>query len=96
MVKDTAQEKQEGLNQLEYQFPTGLVCKHDPKVLVTQHLSQVSSYCSYDHDSFEDEIFTEGTQEWEEVLHREANTNMTKYKSITMDELVGIIDHTTQ
>jgi hypothetical protein len=42
MVKDTAHVKQEGLNQLEYQFPTGRFHKHDPKGLVLQHASQVS------------------------------------------------------
>jgi hypothetical protein len=60
MVRDTAQEKQEGLNQLEYWFHTGHFHKHDPKGLVPQHTTQVSSYWSYAHDSFEDEIFTEG------------------------------------
>jgi hypothetical protein len=37
MVKDIAQEKQEGLIQLEYIFPAGLFCKHDPKGLVPHH-----------------------------------------------------------
>jgi hypothetical protein len=34
MVKDSAQAKQEGLNQLEYRFPTGRFHKRDPKGLV--------------------------------------------------------------
>jgi hypothetical protein len=86
MVKDTAQVKQEGLSQLEYRFPTGHFRKHDPKGLVLQHASQVSSCWPYAHDSFEDEIFTEGAQDWEEVLHRRANPNMTKFKAMTMDD----------
>jgi hypothetical protein len=70
MVKDNAQEKQEGLIQLEYQFPTCHFRKNDPKGLVLQHARQVSSFWPHDHENFEDEIFTEGTQDWEEVVHR--------------------------
>jgi hypothetical protein len=86
MVKDTAQAKQEGLSQLEYRFPTGHFHKHDPKGLVLQQTSQVSSCWPYAHDIFKDEIFIEGTQDWEEVLYRRANPNMTKFKEMTMDE----------
>jgi hypothetical protein len=96
MVKDIAQEKQEGLSHLEYHFPTGRCRKHDPKGLVLQHQSQVSSCWPYDHDSFEDDIFTKGTQDWEEVLHRIANPSITKFKVMTMDEQVDTIENTTQ
>jgi hypothetical protein len=96
MVKYTAQKKQEGLSQLEYRFPTGHFCKHDPKGLVLQHALQVSSCWPYAHDSFEDEIFTEGAQDWEEVLYRRDNPNMTKFKAMTMDEQVETIEHTAQ
>jgi hypothetical protein len=34
MVKDIAQVKQDGLSHLEYRFPIGQFCKHDPKGLV--------------------------------------------------------------
>jgi hypothetical protein len=60
MIRDTAQVKQEGLNQIKYHFHTGHFLKNDPKVLITQHATRVSSYWSYDHDSFEDKIFTKG------------------------------------
>ena len=86
MVKDTTQEKQEGLSQLEYRFPVGHFPKHDPKGLVLQHVLQLSSCWPYSHGSFQDEIFTEGTQDWEEVLHRRDNPNMTKFKEMSMDE----------
>jgi hypothetical protein len=59
LVKDIAQAKQEGLSQLEFRFPTGRFHKHDPKGLVLQHASQVSSCWPYVHDKFKDEIFTE-------------------------------------
>jgi hypothetical protein len=96
MVRDTAHVKQEGLNQLEYQFHTGRFHKHDPKGLVPQHVVQVSSYWPYAHDNFEDEIFTEGAQDWEEVLQRRANLNMTKFKVMSLDEQVETIEQTTQ
>jgi hypothetical protein len=59
MVKDTTQDKQEGLSQLEFQFQNGHFRKHDPKGLVLKHASKVSSCWSYAHDKFEDEVFTE-------------------------------------
>jgi hypothetical protein len=50
----------------------------------------------YAHDSFKDDIFIEGSQDWEEVLHRRSNPNMTKFKEMTMEEKVETIEHTTQ
>jgi hypothetical protein len=44
LVKDTAQAKQEGLSQLKFRFSTDQFCKNNPKGLVLQHASQVSSY----------------------------------------------------
>jgi len=84
------------LNQLEYWFHRSHFHKHDPKGLVPQHLTHVSSYWLYAHDIFEDEIFTEGAWDWEEVVHRRANQNMIKFKVMTMDEHVDTIDQTTQ
>jgi hypothetical protein len=95
-VKDTAQAKQEGLSQLEFRFPTGRFCKHDPKGLVLQHASQVSSCWSYAHDKFEDEIFTESAQDWDEVVQRMANPNMTRFKAMSMDEQVETIEKSAQ
>ena len=43
MVKDTAQAKQEGLNQLEFWFQTDHFCKHNPKGLFLKNASHVSS-----------------------------------------------------
>jgi len=40
----------------------------------------------YTHDKFENEIFTEGDQDWEEVLQRKSNPNMMRFKFMTMDE----------
>jgi hypothetical protein len=44
------------------------------------------------HDTFEDEIFTECTQDWEEVLQRKYNLNMTRFKDMSMDEQVETIE----
>jgi hypothetical protein len=56
----------------------------------------VSSCCPSAHDNFEDEICTKGAHDWEEVLHRRYNPNMTKFKEITMDEKFETIEQTTQ
>jgi hypothetical protein len=63
LVKETTQAKQEGLSQHEFRFPTGQFRKNDPKVLVLQHSSQVSSCWPYAHDKFEDEIFKKCAQD---------------------------------
>jgi hypothetical protein len=88
LIKNTAQAKQEGLSQLEFKFLTVRFCKHNSKDLVLQHASQVSSCWPYIHDNFEDEIFTECTQDWDKVVQRMANPNITKFKAMSMDEQV--------
>jgi hypothetical protein len=50
----------------------------------------------YAHDNFEDEIFTEGAQDWEEVLQRRVNLDMTKFKAISLDDHVETIEQTNQ
>jgi hypothetical protein len=84
------------LSQLEYKFPIGRFQKHDPKGLVLQRASQVSSCWPYAHDKFEDKIFTECAQDWEEVLQRKYNPNMTRFKAMSMDERVEMIEHMAQ
>jgi hypothetical protein len=88
-VKYTTQEKQEGLSHLEYRFLTGRYHKHDPKDLVSKHVGQVVSYWPYAHDKFEDEAFTENAQNWDEVLQRKSNLNLTLFKAMSMDEHVN-------
>ena len=86
LVKDTAQAKLEGLSQIEFRFLTNRFRKHDPKGLVLQHASHVSSCWLYAHDKFEDEIFTECAHDWDKVVQRMANPNMTRFKAMSMDE----------
>jgi hypothetical protein len=86
MLKYTTQAKKEGLSQLEFQFQIGLFRKHDPKGLVLKHASQVSSSWPYTHDRFEDEIFTENAQNWDEVMERMDEPKVTRFKAMSLDE----------
>jgi hypothetical protein len=86
LVKDTAQGKKEGLSQLEFRFPTCRLHKNDPKGLVLQHALQVSSCWPYAHDNFKDKVFTENAQDWDEVVQRIVNPNITMFKAMSMDE----------
>jgi hypothetical protein len=95
-VKDTLQAKQEGLIQLEFQFQIGHLCKHDPKVLILKHASQVSSYWPYAHDCIEDEIFTENAQDWDEVMARMADPKITKFKAMSWEEQEASLDERAQ
>jgi hypothetical protein len=40
----------------------------------------------YAHDKFGDIIFIECAQDWEEVVQRMDNPNMTRFKAMSMDE----------
>jgi hypothetical protein len=95
-VKDTAQAKQEGLSQLEFWFQTGHFRKHDPKGLVSKHASQVSSCWPYAHDRFEDEIFTENAQDWDEVVARMVDPRITKFKAMSWEEKATSLDERAQ
>jgi hypothetical protein len=96
MVKDTAQAKQEGLSQLEFRFQTGHFCKHDPKGLVLKHVQQVSSYWPYAHDRFEDEIFTENSQSWDEVVARMVDPKAIIFKAMSWDEKEIVLEQSAQ
>jgi hypothetical protein len=86
LVKDTTQAKQEGLSQLEFRFPMRRFHKHDPKGLVLQHASQMSSYWSYAHEKFKHEVFTKNAKDWDEVVQRMVDLKMTRFKATSMDE----------
>jgi hypothetical protein len=94
IVKDTTHAKQEGLSHLEYRFPTGQFRRHDPKGIVPQHTGKVASHWPYSHDSYEDELFTENAQDWEEVLQRKSNPELTKFKAMSVQEQFAMVEHT--
>jgi hypothetical protein len=52
----------------------------------------VSSCWTYAHDKFEDEVFTENTQDWGEVVARMVDPKMTRFKSMSLDEKEMTID----
>jgi hypothetical protein len=85
MVNDTAQAKQEGLSQLDFLLQNGCFHKEDPKGLVLKHISHVSSCWPYAHDRFEDEIYTENAQSWDEVVARMVDPKETKFKAMIWD-----------
>jgi hypothetical protein len=64
--------------------------------LVLQHASQVSSCWSYAHDKFEEKVFIENVQDWDELVQRMANPNMTRFKPMRMDEQVEMIEKLDQ
>jgi len=81
---------------LEFRFKTGRFRKHDPKGLVLQHASQVSSCWPYSHDRFEDEIFTENAQDWNEVAIRLANPRTTRFKAMSWEEKAMSLERIAQ
>jgi hypothetical protein len=56
----------------------------------------VSSCWPYAHEKFEDEVFTENAQDWEEVVERTVDPRMTKFKSMSLDEQETIIEQLAQ
>jgi hypothetical protein len=57
-----------------------------------KHTSQVSPCWSYAHDRFEDEIFTENDQDWDEVMERMVEPKATKFKAVSLDEKVTVLE----
>jgi hypothetical protein len=55
--------------------------------LVSKHASQVSSCLPYTHDHFEDEIFTENSQDSDEVVARRADPKVRKLKVMSWEVL---------
>jgi hypothetical protein len=74
-------------------FYTGRYMKHDPKGIVIQHVGHVISHWPYAHDTFEDEIFTENTLDWEEVLQRNEDPDLTHFKAMSGNEQLEWLEH---
>jgi hypothetical protein len=56
----------------------------------------VSSCWPYAHDKFEDEIFMENAQDWDEVVARMVDPKMTKFRSMSLDEPKTTIEKSYQ
>jgi hypothetical protein len=76
--------------------PNQPISKHDPKGLVLQHTSQVSSCWPYAHDRFEDEIFTENAQDWNEVASRRVILEGTRFKAMSWEEQAMSLEQAAQ
>jgi hypothetical protein len=50
----------------------------------------------YAHDKFEDEVFTENAQDWDEVVARMVDPKMTRFRAMSLDEQVMTIEKSTQ
>jgi hypothetical protein len=40
----------------------------------------------YSHNKFEDEVFIENSQDWDEVVQRMVDPKMTRFRAISLDE----------
>jgi hypothetical protein len=61
-----------------------------------KHASQVSSCWPYAHDKFEDEVFTENAQDWDEVVARMVDPKMTRFKAMSLDEQETTLEQSAQ
>jgi hypothetical protein len=59
-------------------------------------MSQVASCWPYSHDRFEDDIFTENAQDWNEVVARRDDPKGTKFKAMSWEEQVTTLEQKTQ
>jgi len=59
-------------------------------------VSQVSSCWHYAHDRFKDEIFTENSQEWNEVATRRDDPRVTRFKAMSWEEQEMSLEQTSQ
>jgi hypothetical protein len=84
--------RQEGQVHLEYRFMTGRYRKHDPKGLVPKHAEQVVLTWPYAHEKWEEELFTENSQDWKEVEKRRANPNVTIFSSLPIEEKIKMVN----
>jgi hypothetical protein len=56
----------------------------------------VLSCWPYTHDKFEDEVFTENSQDWDEFIARMADPKVTRFKSMSLDEQAIILEQLAQ
>jgi hypothetical protein len=72
-------------------FVTGRYIKHNPKGLVPNHARHVAMTWPYSHEKWEEELFTEDSQEWKEVQKRRSNLGETLFSSFLMEEKIKIV-----
>jgi len=65
--------------------------KHDPKGLVPKHASHVSMSWTYAHEKWEEELFTENAQYWQEVQRRKSNPIINIFASLLIEEHIKMV-----
>jgi len=71
---------------LEYHLPPRKFKRHDLKVLVSKHYEVVSASWPHSHETWEDILFLQDANDWEEVLDRRRNLQLTIFKTLSFDE----------
>jgi hypothetical protein len=71
---------------LEHHFSLGKFRRHEQKGLVVKHFDLVSIAWPYSHKKWEDELFLQDYDNWEEVLERKKNPHLTIFRVISIDE----------
>jgi acyl-CoA reductase-like NAD-dependent aldehyde dehydrogenase len=61
-----------------------------------KHASKVSSYYPYAHEKIEDEVFKENYQDWDEVVERMVDPKMTRFRAMSLDEHMTILEKLAQ
>jgi hypothetical protein len=92
MVKYAKHANKEGQVHLEYMFMTGIFRKNDPKGLVSRHDEQVVLIWTYSHEKWEDELFTEDSQDQKEVEKRRGNPKVTIFSSLPFIEKIKMVN----
>jgi hypothetical protein len=59
-------------------------------------VSQVTSYWTYSHDRFEDEIFTENAQDWDMVVAGKVDPRGTRFRALSYEEKATLLKQENQ
>jgi hypothetical protein len=71
---------------LEYLSPPRYFRRHDPKGIVAKHCELFVASWSYSHKKWEDGVFLQDANDWEEVLERRRNLQLTIFKTLSSNE----------
>jgi hypothetical protein len=56
----------------------------------------VSSCWPYAHKKFEDEVFKENAQDWDDVVQRMVDAKMNRFRAMSLDEQVETLEKLSQ
>jgi hypothetical protein len=92
VFNDTNHAKKEGQVHLEYKFMVGRYRNHDPKGLAPKHVEKVVFTWPYAHENWEEEMFTENSQDRKEVESRREKPNITMFFSLPIEEKIKMVN----